>query len=183
MLECLAMVDFEHCFLLESLVAVLCSVVVLCEACRAPAKQICADRSKHQITQLPSPSPPSSTAEAILPVNTDRPAAFRASPSDFFVFYKPSNPQSLNVSQVFDHAHGIFRPVSFIQMFQTCTWKALALEAISWFNVLKVFTIFDFASNARDGFINVSSSTTGTCILFSQISHANAAVHPARSDE
>jgi hypothetical protein len=68
-------------------------------------------------------------------------------------------------------------------MLQTSTWKPLTLKAKSRLNVLEEFTIFDFASNAIDGLINVSSSTAGTFIFVSQIRHANAAVHPAGGNQ
>jgi hypothetical protein len=68
-------------------------------------------------------------------------------------------------------------------MLYTCTGKPLTFKAKPRFNVLEEFTIFDFASNARDGLINVSSSTAGTSIFLSQVSHANAAVHTAGGNE
>jgi hypothetical protein len=116
-------------------------------------------------------------------VNANGAAAFRASPSDLFVGNKLSNSKPANVLQILEHAHLISGSVSFIQMLQTSAWKSVTLKAKSRFDILKGFTVFDLASNAIDRFTNVSSSTAGTFVLFSQVRHANAAVHPAGSNE
>jgi hypothetical protein len=103
----------------------------------------------------------------ITSVNTDRAAAFRAGPSDLFICDKLSDPQFFNIFEIFDHAHGIFGSIPLIQMLQTGAWELFTLKAKSRFHVLKVFAIFDFAPNARDGFIDVISSTAGAFIFFS----------------
>jgi hypothetical protein len=116
-------------------------------------------------------------------VNTDRAAAFRAGPSDLFICDKFPNPKFPNIFEILDHAHGIFGSIPLIQMLQTGAWELFTLKAKSRFNVLEKFTIFDFASNTRGAFINVSSSTARTFVFLSQISHAKAAVHSAGSNE
>jgi hypothetical protein len=68
-------------------------------------------------------------------------------------------------------------------MLHTSTREFLTLKAKSRFDVLEEFTVFDFASNAIDGLINVSSSTAGTFVFISQIRHVNAAVHSAGGNE
>jgi len=116
-------------------------------------------------------------------VNTNGASTFGASPPDLFVGKKFSNPDPSDILQILDHAHAVFGSISFIQMLQTSTWKSIALKAKPWFGILHEFTIFDFASNARDTFISVSSSAARAFIFFSQITHANATVHSAGSDE
>jgi hypothetical protein len=48
---------------------------------------------------------------------------------------------------------------------------------------LKYLAIFNFTHNTTGGFINIASPAAGTFIFFSQIRHANAAVHPAWSNK
>jgi len=64
-------------------------------------------------------------------------------------------------------------------MFQIIAGEISAFKTKLRFAFLKYCAGLDFTSNTGDRFIGVHSSTTGTFIFFSQISHANAAVHSA----
>jgi hypothetical protein len=123
-----------------------------------------------------------STAVAIAVVHANGAATLRASPSDLFVCDELSNSEASNVLQVLEHAHPIFGPVPFIQLFQPGT-GLLTLKAKSPFGVLDDFTVLDFAADTVGGFIGIAASAAGTFLFVPQIPRANAAVHSTRSNE
>ncbi len=115
-------------------------------------------------------------------MNTNSAAAMRARPSHFFICHEFSYAIFLNVYKIFDHAHVVFGPVSFIQMFQIAAGKIVTSKTkLSAF--LNDLAFFDFASNDANGFIGICCPATWTFIFFSQIGHANATVHAAGSDK
>jgi hypothetical protein len=116
-------------------------------------------------------------------VNTDRAAAVRAGPSDFFVCHKLPNPKPANIFQILDHAHRVFGSISFIQVPYTLTGELLALKTKSRFGVLKEFAAFDLAPGTRYGVINISFSAAGAFVSCSQMSYTNPTVHSAWGDE
>jgi hypothetical protein len=124
-----------------------------------------------------------STAIAILFVNTDRVAAFRAGPSCFFVCNELSNSNPSDISKILDHAHIVFSSVSFIQMFHTVAGEAFTLKTIFLFRSLEELTCFDCAPTTSNGVVSARRSTTSTFIFLPQIRHANATVHSARGDQ
>ncbi len=89
----------------------------------------------------------------------------------------------LNVLKVFDHAHGVLGPVSFVQVLQTLAWEAFTFKTKACFGFLKDFTFFDFAAGTRNRCVNNNVSATYTFIFLPQIGHADTAVHSAGSDE
>jgi hypothetical protein len=122
-------------------------------------------------------------AVAISIVHADRPAAFRAGPSDLFVCDELPNSKCSNVLQVLEHAHPVFGPVPFIELFQPGTGKLLTLKAKPRFGFLDDFTILDLAADAVGRFIDVTASAAGTFLFVPQISRADTAVNPAGSDQ
>ena len=116
-------------------------------------------------------------------MNANGAAASGARPSPVFIPQKSSDAEIPDVYKIIDHAHGVFRAVSFVEMFQHVTGKILALETILLPASLQGFAGLDLAPDTRDGFPGVGSQATDTLVLFSQICHADAAVHPARSYE
>jgi hypothetical protein len=75
----------------------------------------------------------------------------------------------------------VFCPVSCVQMVQKIAGEISAFKTKLCAAAPKNGAGLDFTSNAGDWLICVCSSTTGTFIFFSQIRHANAAVHSAGS--
>jgi hypothetical protein len=81
--------------------------------------------------------------------------------------------------EVIDHAHLVFGSVSFVQVFQTTTGRIVTSKTELCFTFLNNFAVFDFASNNGNCFIGICCPATGASVSFSQISHANPAVHSA----
>jgi hypothetical protein len=84
---------------------------------------------------------------------------------------------------MFDHAHVVSSPVSFIQMLQIFAGKIVTSKTILCFALLDNFAVYDFTSHYGNGFIGICGPATGALIFFSQISHANATVHATGSDK
>jgi hypothetical protein len=112
-------------------------------------------------------------------MDTNRTFTSGASPSYIFVLQKFSHTEFLNIFKIFDHAHIVFGPVSFVQMFQIIAREISAFKTKLCTAFLENFAGLDFTSHAGDRFIGVRCSAAGTFIFLSQISHANAAVHSA----
>jgi len=89
----------------------------------------------------------------------------------------------LDLDQVLDHAHVIFRSVSSVQMLQPITWKILTLKTESCSLVLENFASLDSALGDGNALANIRSPATRTLILLSQVCHADPAVHSARCDQ
>lgn len=68
-------------------------------------------------------------------------------------------------------------------MFQAVTGKLLAFRTVFCLAFMEKFAIFDFTSGTGDRYIQVRFSAPGAFILFSQISHTDAAVHTAGGNE
>jgi hypothetical protein len=102
-----------------------------------------------------------------MPVNTDRAAAFRASPPDSFVGKKFSNPEILNMFEILDHAHAVFGSISFIQMLHRPTGKAFTFKTKFDFAFLNHSAIFDFASGNTNRLTLVEVSASRAFVFFS----------------
>jgi hypothetical protein len=116
-------------------------------------------------------------------MNTNSFPAFGTGPPYFFIPHEFPQAKFLDVFKILDHAHIVFGPVSFIQMFQIIAGKVFTLETKPGFPVLKNLTVLDFTSNAGNGFVGINASAAGACIFFSQICHANTTVHSAWRDK
>ena len=68
-------------------------------------------------------------------------------------------------------------------MFQIIAGKISAFKTKRCFAAAKYFTVLDFTSYTGNRFIGVLSPAADAFIFFSQIRHANAAVHSAGSDK
>jgi hypothetical protein len=112
-------------------------------------------------------------------MNTNCAFTSGASPPHIFVLYKYSHTEFLNIIKIFDHAHIVFGVVSCIQMFQIVAGEISAFKTNLCIVFSEHFAGLDFTSNTGDRFISIRSSAAGAFIFFSQISHANAAVHSA----
>ncbi len=66
-------------------------------------------------------------------------------------------------------------------MFQICAGEIFASITIFYLPVFELVAGFDFASYPGDRLKSVNPAA-GAMVLLSQISHADAAVHAARSD-
>jgi hypothetical protein len=71
----------------------------------------------------------------------------------------------LNILKVFDHAHSVFGPVSFVLMFMMAARKIFTLKAEFCFSILKHFAVFNFALGPGNGFIPVVNSAAKTFIF------------------
>ena len=123
------------------------------------------------------------TAGALFAVNADDAATFWTFVFGFLLRDECVDPVVLYELQVFDHTHAIFCSVSFIQMIQSITRRVLTLKTESCPFLLENFAVFDFTSNNGNFFIGICCPATWAFIFFSQISHANAAVHAAGCDQ
>jgi hypothetical protein len=109
--------------------------------------------------------------------------AFRAFPLFLLVFQELPYAKLPDIFKVFDHAHAIFGSVPLVEMFQPVAGKAVAAETETGFGGNQLFAVFDTAEGAGFLFgVNVNPAA-GTRILFPYICHAEAAVHPAGSDQ
>lgn len=124
---------------------------------------------------------PAIIASAI--VNTDCPSASGTLVLCLLFPEEDLHTVSPDIVQVLDHAHIVFSSVSFIQMFQIVAGRIVTSKTKLYFTLLNNFTVFDFTSNNGNGFIGICCPATRAFISFSQIGHANAAVHSTRRDE
>jgi hypothetical protein len=92
------------------------------------------------------------------------------------------DPVVLYKLQVLDHAHVVFCAIAFVQLFQSGT-VLYAFKTELGFALIYRLAVFDTASNARRQLICIVATAAGAFIFFSQISHANPAVHAAGCDQ
>ncbi len=111
-------------------------------------------------------------------MNADRTPALRTVPLYLFILNKLSNPHRFNFFQVLDLAHVVFRTVAIIEMFQPLTGKTGAVKTKPGFAVLKMLAILYAATHSGGGLVHVGQAAAMAGIGFSQISQANAAIHP-----
>jgi hypothetical protein len=116
-------------------------------------------------------------------MDANRSTASRTGPSFSFLLQELFHTGVPNTFQVGDHAHAVFGPVSFVQMFQVFAGKIVTSKTKFYFPFLHHFAVFDFASNNGNCFMGIFCPATGTFIFLPQISHANATVHAAGGDQ
>ena len=114
-------------------------------------------------------------------MNTYCAFTFGASPFYILVLYKFPDTVILDIFKVFDHAHIVFGPVSFIQMFQIITGKIFAFKTKLSPILLECLTGFNFTSNTGDRFIDVRYSAAWTFVFHPQMTPANTTVYTAGS--
>jgi hypothetical protein len=115
-------------------------------------------------------------------VNANSPVALGASPPRRLRFDKFPYAGFPDIFQIFDHAHAVVGPVSFIQMFQGIAGNLVAFKTVFCITFTEKYTGFYFTSDPRHGLFGIISSAPGAFVLFPQISHANSAVHSAGCD-
>ena len=116
-------------------------------------------------------------------MDADGAAAVRAGPSRFFIPQECADAVVLDIVEVLDHAHAVFRAVSFVQVLQVVAGIGLALEAVFRSAVLEDRAGLDPAPGAGDGSMNIRCPAAGAWVSLPPISPAYAAVHSAGSDE
>jgi len=124
-----------------------------------------------------------STEEAPWLVDTQHKSASRTNPLLLLVSHETPHAQPLNLIEVLDHAHAVFRSVAFIQLPETFTWVSVTGEAILEFPTFRFFTRFDFTGNAVLEFEAVVPPATRAGVLVSIVCPTEAAVHPAWGDK
>jgi hypothetical protein len=124
-----------------------------------------------------------STTITNLPVDTDRPAAIRARPADFFVRHKLPNAKPLDVFEILDCAHVVSGSIPFIHVFHLLAGKTVAFKTKLCIPLLQHFAVFDLAPENADGFVGVFLPASKAGVFVSQVSHAGTAVHSAGGDE
>jgi hypothetical protein len=100
-------------------------------------------------------------------VDADGPAAVGASPADFFIRHKLPNAEPLDVFEILDGAHVIFRPISLVHVLYPFTGVTVTLEAELQISLLKDFAVFDFAPESGDGLVRVFHPAPRTGIFVS----------------
>lgn len=110
-------------------------------------------------------------------------AALRTGPAHLFAAEEVLYAVLLDVLQVVHHAHPVLGPVTSIQTIQPVARKPVAFETVSGGARLSVLTTLDAAMDAGLCFAAVSAAATGAWIQVSCIGAAEAAVHPAGSDQ
>jgi hypothetical protein len=129
------------------------------------------------------PSERSATAvQTAATVNTDGAAARRTMPPLALVLNKRFQSQVPDALEIRDHAHGVFRSVPLVQLFESLAWIAGALVTESRAVRSDYFTVLDDATHACWGLIGAAVATPGAFVGFPEIGQANAAIHPARRD-
>jgi hypothetical protein len=116
-------------------------------------------------------------------MNADHISALRTGPPSFFVFNKKSYSGLPYGPEIVDHAHAIPGPIAFIQAVQPVAGKTVATEAVPGPASHYLFTGLYPAHNAGLRFETVVTPASGACIPVSPVGPAEAAVHPAASDQ
>ena len=116
-------------------------------------------------------------------MNTNDLAAFGACPSAHLLLDEISYTDLLYVLKIINHAHTVFCSVSSVEVVQPVAGVLPAIEAIPQIGSLEHFTPFYPAQSPGFRLQIVISPAPRTRILFPDIGAAEAAVHPAGSDQ
>ena len=127
--------------------------------------------------------PLSPAGEALGFVDADQLSALNACPLLLFVSDEAPYAGGLYAFEILDHAHAVFRSVALIKLFQPGAGKLFAADAELCLTALYPVTVFYSARQSAYLFNGIITPTTRAYILLSRISHAQPAVHPARSDQ
>lgn len=121
--------------------------------------------------------------KTVIPVNTDDAAAFCATPPRLLIFDKGIDTDRSDILKVLEHAHPVFRPVSFVQLLQSFTGVVLAFVTEFRLTVRNIFTVFNDASHAGRRFGGIIPAAAGAFSLLSQVSKADTTIHSAWSNK
>jgi hypothetical protein len=124
-----------------------------------------------------------SALRAVFAVDTRDASTLRARPPAAFGFEKFPDTVSPDVLQVFNHAHAITGPISFVQVFDPFTGIFCAGEAIPGAALSKGGAILDLAVDAGCVLPGVLAAAAGAFRFLTQIRQANPAVHPTGRDQ
>ena len=116
-------------------------------------------------------------------MDADGAAAVGAGPADFFIPQECADAVVLDSPEILDHAHPVFRAVSFVQVLQVVAGIGLALIAVFRSAVLEGRAGLDPAPGTGDWSMNIRCPAAGAWVSLPQISPAYAAVHSAWSYE
>ena len=116
-------------------------------------------------------------------MHADGPSAPRTRPSLFLIPQKLPHAKIPDGSEILDHTHIVFGPVSLVQVLDPIAGILFAFITILQSVSLDGFAGFDFTANTGDFLPRVVSPAAGTLFLLPQVSHAYRAIHPAGGDE
>ena len=116
-------------------------------------------------------------------MNADPASTFGAGPSCVFISQKFIHPEIPDIRKIFDHAHIVSGAISLIQMLQILAGKIVTFKTKGYLPLLNDLTVSDLAPGDANGFMGIHYPASGAFILFSQISHANAAIHTTGTNE
>ena len=115
-------------------------------------------------------------------MDTNQVTALRTIPPGIFNLHELIQPRFFYSIKIFDHAHGVFRAISFIEALQLIAGEGRAFKTKLCRDLSGNFAVLYLTARAGVRFAGGASPAAGAIIIFSQISHANAAVHPAGRD-
>jgi hypothetical protein len=104
-------------------------------------------------------------------------------PLGFFGFDEISQSVSVDIVQIFNHAHAVVRTISTVQTVEPRAGKTLASDAELLPVAAHDFAISDFAVPSGPRFVRIINPAAGTSVSFALISHAKRAIHPAGSNK
>jgi hypothetical protein len=116
-------------------------------------------------------------------MHANRLATTGTRPLGFFGLYEIPQSASVDIVQIFNHAHAVVRTISSVQTAEPCTGKTLTSRAEFLPVAAHDFAISDFAIPSGPGFIRIIDPAAGTSVSFALISHAKRAIHPAGSNK
>ncbi len=120
---------------------------------------------------------------AVLLMNTNGFATFETCPSDHLLFNEISYTELLYVLKIINHAHTVFCSVSSVEVVKPAAGVLPAIEAIPQISSLEHFALFYPAQSPGFWLQFVVAPAPRTRVLFPDIGAAEAAVHPAGSDQ
>jgi hypothetical protein len=116
-------------------------------------------------------------------VHTNRLAASRTGPLDFFFLNKTLQSFGLYAPQIINHAHAILRTIALIQTSKTLTREARTVRAEITLVFASCLAILDSACNARLRLSPIITSATWATIPTAQKSVTEAAIHTTWGNE
>jgi len=85
--------------------------------------------------------------------------------------------------EIFNHAHAIISPVSFVQVIQIVARKIFALETIFSLFIPEVLARLNLTFDPCNRFARIRSPASRARIVFPQVSNTDPAIHPAWGNE
>ena len=130
-----------------------------------------------------SSTPWMSAGKTSRPMNRKQPAARGAGPSFFLAPDELPYAGLAYILQVFNHAHGVLRSVTLVQVLQPGAGIAFAPEAVPGPTLCDLLTVLDPAPNARNRFVNIIAQAAGAPLFIPDKRVTETAVHPAGGDQ